>query len=195
VSGRTVYPSDRLTFRILGVLSRAYLDPGKAGPTGFVSGNNAVYRRDALIAHPLPPMRRAMAARLQTEAIRLAGGGLRFEPAMHVVHRFDGWPMERRIRRHVGYRAVRLRQLEPRTAHAWMVRLGPASLPTMLAARVLESWWTCLRAGRHYGLRWWELPAAFAVAVGVHLFEIGGMREAFAEGRAAGALAPRPEAR
>jgi hypothetical protein len=39
-----------------------------------------------------------------------------------------------------------------------------------------------VRSGRHYGLRWFELPAAFVTAVLVHLMEIGGMRSAFAEG-------------
>jgi hypothetical protein len=30
-----------------------------------------------------------------------------------------------------------------------------------------------------FGLRWFELPAAFAVAVAVHVLEIGGMMAAF----------------
>jgi hypothetical protein len=194
VSGRTAYPTERLAFRILAVLSRAYVDPGRAGRTGFISGNNAVFRRAALLAHPLGPQRRPMALRLQTEAIRLAGGALYFEPGMQVTHRFQGWPQERRIRRHVGYRAVRLRQLEPRLSHARLVRLGPASIPLILAGRVLESWGSCVRAGRHYGLRWFELPAAFATAVAVHLLEIPGMLEAFAEQRT-GRTAPAYEAR
>jgi hypothetical protein len=185
VSGRTVYPDESLSFRILGALSRSFLDPGKAGRTQFISNNNAVFRREVLLAHPLGALRRPLAARLQTEAIRLAGGALYFEPGMRVTHRFEGWPMERRIRRHVGYRAIRVRQLEPRTPHAWMLRLGVLTIPAVLAARVIESWTNCVRAGRHYGVRWFELPAAFAIAVGVHLLEVGGMREALAEGRAA----------
>lgn len=188
-SGRTVYPPDRLAYRILAALSRGYLDPGRAGPTTFISGNNAVFRRDVLLAHPLGPHRRPLAARLQTEAIRLAGGELRFVPEMRVVHRFEGWPMERRIRRHVGYRAIRVRQLEPDAPYAWMLRLGPLVVPVVLGARIAESWMTCVRAGRFYGLRWFELPIAFAVAVFVHLLEIGGMREAVAEGRASAPVA------
>lgn len=188
-SGRTVYPMDRLAFRILAVLSRAYLDPGRAAPTTFISGNNAVFRRDVLLAHPLGPHRRPLAARLQTEAIRLAGGELRFVPEMHVVHRFEGWPMERRIRRHVGYRAIRVRQLRPDAPYAWMLHLGPLVVPVVLGARIAESWMTCVRAGRFYGLRAFEMPIAFAVAIFVHLLEIGGMREALAEGRASAAVA------
>lgn len=182
VSGRTVYPDGKLSHRVLATLSRSFLDPGGEGPTRFISNNNAIFQREALLRHPLPPLRRPMAARLQAEAIA-RDAAIRFEPAMHVTHRFEGWPMERRIRRHIGYRAIRVRQLEPRVPHAWMVRFGILSIPPILAARTLESWWNCLRAGRHYGLRWFELPAAFATAVFVHLLEIGGMAEAFAEGR------------
>ncbi|HJQ83902.1 MAG TPA: glycosyltransferase [Candidatus Binatia bacterium] len=183
VSGRTVYPDAGFTYRVLNTLSRSFLDPGGPGRTRFISNNNAIFRRAALLAHPLGPFRRPLAARLQTEAIRLAGGGLYFEPRMHVLHRFDGWPMERRIRRHIGYRAIRIRQIEPRTPHAWMIRLGVLSIPLVFAARTFESWTNCVRAGRHYGLRWYELPAAFGTAVAVHLLEIGGMIEAFAEAR------------
>lgn len=184
-SGRTVYPMHRLAFRILAALSRAYLDPGHAGTTTFISGNNAVFRRDVLLAHPLGPYRRPLAARLQTEAIRLAGGELRFVPEMHVEHRFEGWAMERRIRDRVGYRAIRVRQIEPGVPYAWMLRLGPFVVPAVVAARTLESWMNCVRAGRFYGVRWFELPAAFATALYVHALEIGGMRRALAEARSA----------
>lgn len=183
-SGRTVYPMHRLAFRILAALSRAYLDPGRAGTTTFISGNNAVFRRDVLLAHPLGPHRRPLAARLQTEAIRLAGGELRFVPEMLVEHRFEGWAMERRIRDHVGYRAIRVRQIEPGVPYGWMLRLGPLVVPAMVTARTLESWMNCVRAGRFYGVRWFELPAAFATALYVHALEIGGMRRALAEARA-----------
>jgi hypothetical protein len=183
VSGRTVYPNERLSYRVLAALSRSFLDPGREGPTRFISNNNAILRRDVLLRHPLPEFPRAMAVRLQAEAIAQEGAALYFEPRMHVTHRFEGWPMERRIRRHIGYRAIRVRQLDPRVRHAWMLRLGVFSIPLVLGARTLESCWNCVRAGRYYGLRWFELPAAFATAVYVHLLEIGGMAAAFAEAR------------
>jgi hypothetical protein len=163
------------------MLSRGYVDPGAAGPTRFISPYNAIVRRAALLAHPLEAHSRALAARMQTEAIRLAGGALRFEPRMRATHRFDGWPMERRIRRNVGHRAIRVRQLEPRLRHSWMVRLGVASIPLVVAARTLDSFRDCVRTGSHYGVRWFETPAALAIAVLVHLLEIGGMSAALAE--------------
>jgi glycosyltransferase involved in cell wall biosynthesis len=184
VSGRTVYPDRGFSYRVLGALSRSFLDPGGPGVTRFISNNNALVRRAALRAHPLGPPPRALAARLQTEAVRMDGGVLRFEPRMRVTHRFEGWAMERHLRRNVGYRAVRVRQLDPRVPFAWMLRLGLLSIPVIVAARTVDSVRDCLRVGRDYGVRWFELPLAFAAAVAVHLLEIGGMRAALAEGRA-----------
>ena len=185
VSGLTTYPDKSFTYRVLGTLLRSFVDPGGAGPTRFITSNNAMFRRDVLVAHPVPDVEpRHLALRLQTESIRAAGGGLYFEPRMRVTHRFSGWSAERRIRHRVGYRAVRLRQLDPRTPHTWLVRLGVVSIPFILAGRTLDSWKDCVRAGRHYGLRWYELPAAFALAVVVHVLEIGGMAAAFRDERA-----------
>lgn len=182
-SGRTTYPDKGLTYRLLATLSRSFLDGGAPGPTRFISSNNAVFRRDVLLAHPLPEFPRTLASRLQNEAIRLAGGSFWFEPRMLVTHRFEGWPSERRLRHRVGYRTIKIRQLNPRVKHAWMLRLGMISIPLITAFRIVDSWWDCLRAGRYYGLRWFELPAAFVVAVVVHLLEIGGMLAALAEDR------------
>lgn len=54
LSARTVYPGRSRMERILGLLSRSYLDPGRRGPTRFISGNAAVFRRDVYRRHPLP---------------------------------------------------------------------------------------------------------------------------------------------
>jgi hypothetical protein len=187
VSGLTAYPGDAWRDRVLGVLSRSFVDPGGPGATRFVTGNNALVRRAALLRHPLSSAYpRALAARLQTEAVRQDGGVLWFEPAMRVAHRFEGWPMERRIRRNVGYRALRVRQLDPRLPHAWMAHLGALSIPLVLVARTLDSFRDCVRAGHHYGIRTHELPAAFATAVWVHLLEVRGMAQAVVEQRHAG---------
>ena len=160
-------------------LSRAYVDPGDAGPTAFISNNNAILRRTGFLAHPLPTDGGPFAARLQSEAIRRAGGQLLFEPTMCVVHDFEGLAMERDIRRNIGYGTIRIRQLDPRMPWAWLARLGVASIPLFVIARTADSCWDVLRAGRHYGLRWFEQPIAFALAFAVHLLEIGGMLSAF----------------
>jgi hypothetical protein len=188
VSGRTTYPGKGFRDRVLATLSRSFLDPGGSGPTRFISSNNVIFRREVLLAHPLAAFPRTLAERLQSEVIRLAGGAFYFEPRMLVTHRFEGWPMERRLRRHVGYHTIRLRQLNPRVPHAWMLRLGMLSIPFIIASRTVDSWWDCIRVGRYYGLRWFELPAAFAIAIAVHLLEIGGMLAAFAEARPSAAV-------
>jgi hypothetical protein len=119
------------------------------------------------------------AARLQSEALRRAGRRLRFEPTMRVVHDFEGLAMERDIRRNIGYGTIRIRQLDPRMPWAWLTRFGVASIPLFVLARTVDSCWDALRAGRYYGLRWFEQPMAFALAFAVHLLEIGGMLSAF----------------
>lgn len=179
VSGRTTYAGSGVTERALAALSRAYLDPGAAGTTKFISNNNAIVRRADYLAHPLPTSGGPFASRLQSEALRRRGARFRFEPDMRVVHEFEGWGMERDIRRNIGYGTIRIRQLDPRMPWAWMARLGAASIPLFVAARTIDSWWDTLRAGRHYGLRWYEQPVAAILAVGVHLLEVGGMRQAF----------------
>lgn len=183
VSGRTRYAGKSLHERTLAALSRAYLDPGYRGRTEFISNNNAIIRREVFLQHPLPEEGGPFAARIQSEAIRRAGGQLRFEPSMCVVHDFEGWGMERDIRRNIGYATVRIRQLDPRMPWAWLLGLGVASIPLFVVARTLDSCWDCLRAGAHYGVRWFELPFAFAFAFIVHLMEIGGMLTAFKQKR------------
>lgn len=183
VSGRTRYAGKSLQERLLATLSRAYLDPGYSGDTKFISNNNAIIRRDVFLEHPLPEEGGPFAARMQSEAILRAGGRLRFEPVMCVVHDFEGWAMERDIRRNIGYATIRIRQLDPRMPWAWLLQLSVASIPVFVLARTLDSCWDCLRAGKYYGVRWFELPAAFALAFVVHLMEIGGMRKAFRQER------------
>lgn len=179
VSGRTTYAGSGVGERALAVLSRAYLDPGASGPTTFISNNNAIVRRADYLAHPLPTNGGPFASRLQSEAMRRGGARFRFEPAMRVVHEFEGWAMERDIRRNIGYGTIRIRQLDPKMPWAWLARLGVASIPLFVAARTVDSWRDTLRAGHHYGLRWFEQPVAALLAVVVHLLEIGGMRQAF----------------
>lgn len=190
VSGMTVYAGRSLSERVLAVLSRAYLD--RRGPAGtkFVSNNNCLVRRDAALAHPLPEDGGPFAARIQSEALRAAGWHLAFEPAMRVTHDFEGWAMERDIRRNIGWATITVRRLEPTVPHAWALRLGPLASLYFFAAHVGESWWAVLRAGRHYGLAIHELPVAMATALYVHGLELGGMRDALA-GRPLGATAYR----
>jgi hypothetical protein len=181
VSGLTAYPDRRFTFRVLGLLLRSFVDPGRAGATRFVTHNNAMFRRDVLLAHPIPAVEpRHLACRLQTEAIRADGGGFYFEPGMRVTSR--QLVTERHVRRRVGYRAIRLRHRPAGGAPGSSASTGSRSSRRRRAyARQLAR----LRARGAIRRPLVQLPAAFArrrrpPARGRR------MRAAFADARAGG---------
>lgn len=179
VSGRTAYAGRSLAERGLGLLTRSYTDPGGAGPTRFVSNNNALWRRAIFLAHPLPVGLGAFAARLQSESARRAGHAFRFEPAARVTHAFEGWRMERDIRRQIGYATVSTRLRDARMPHAALVRMGPAAIPLIVAGKTIDAWRDCLRCAPAYGVRGHELPLVLGAAVVVQAMEAPGMWRAF----------------
>ena len=186
ISGRTTYPGRSTLERALGLLSRSYVDRGEAGPVRLLSTNNMIVRRRVFCSDPLPAECGAFAYRLVTERLLRQGGKLYFEPAMRAVHDFEGWPMERDLRRQVGWTSIRIRQLDADIPGAKVVRLlGPTSVPLLYAYRLVESTGHCFRLPRHFGLRWRHIPLLLALAVLVHSFELPGMFRALG-GRQAG---------
>jgi len=179
VSGRTLYKAKTVSERCLSVLSRGFLDPGKEGPTRFVSNNNAGVFRKIYQRFPFPEAEGPYAAQLQSAAILRDGGRLFFQPAMTVTHDFYGWEMERDIRRNIGWATIRIRQIDPQLRFSWLLRLGRASIPIFYAGRVLESWYTCFRVGRYYGLKLTDYPVAVGLTFWIHYLEIKGMLLAF----------------
>jgi glycosyltransferase involved in cell wall biosynthesis len=180
VSGRTTYAGRGVGERVLALLSRSYLDPGRAGPTRFISNNNAGWKRAVYLAHPLPEDSGPFAARMQSEAVLRDGGRLLFDPEIRTVHEFEGWRMETDIRRNAGYGSVITRIRDPRMPHAWVIKLGPPSIAAIAVAKIWDSWRDCLRCWRQYGVRPGELPLALALAPVVIALEIPGMWAAFA---------------
>jgi hypothetical protein len=179
VSGKTVYEGRSLLERLLSLLSRSYLDPGRTKSTRFISNNNGGFRRSTYLAHPLPTDAGPFAARLQSEAILRSGGQLLFESRMRVVHDFAGWAMEGDLRRNLGYGTITTRLRDRSLQYAWLARLGFASIPLFAVGKILNSWSDCVRCGRHYGVRWYELPVALCLAIVVRVMEIPGMMSAF----------------
>lgn len=179
VSGRTRYEGTTASERCLSVLSRGFLDPGQEGPTRFISNNNSGFLREVYQRFPLPEGEGPYAAQLQSAAISRDGGRFLFQPAMTVIHDFEGWTMERDIRCHIGWATIRIRQIDPGLRFSWLLRLGQASIPLFYLGRVLESLGTCLRVGHHYGLRLTDYPLALGLTLWVHGLEINGMRLAF----------------
>lgn len=190
VSAKTLYPGRSRIERILGLLSRSYLDPGRRGPTRFISGNAACFRREMYRRHPLPVGIGAFASRIQSEAFLRDHATLLFDPELVVVHDFEGWPMERDIRRNHGYSTVITRLRDHRLPYARLVRAGVIAVPFIVAGKTLDSVRDCLRCFRHYNVKMYELPLALALTVITHVLEIPGMLAAY-RGRSIGATAYR----
>ena len=179
VSAKTMYPGRSRMERVLGLLSRSYLDPGRRGPTRFISGNAACFRREVYRRHPLPVGFGAFASRIQSEAFLRDGATLLFDPELVVVHDFEGWPMERDIRRNHGYSTVITRLLDDRLPYARLVRAGVMAIPLIVAGKTLDSVRDCLRCFRHYNVKTYELPLALTLTVVTHVLEIPGMLAAY----------------
>jgi len=179
VSGRTMYEGKTSIERSLSVLSRGYLDPGKEGPNQYISYNNAGILRRTWQRYPLPESEGPFASQLRSAAIMQDGGRFLFQPAMTVIHDFDGCCMERDFRCHIGWATIRVRQINPRLRYSWLLRLGRASIPFFYIGRVIESVGTCFRVGRYYGLRLTDYPVAVGLTLWIHFLEIKGMLLAF----------------
>ena len=179
VSAKTLYPGRSRMERILGLLPRSYLDPGRRGPTRFISGNAACFRREMYRRHPLPVGIGAFASRIQSEAFLRDHATLLFDPELVVVYDFEGWPMERDIRRNHGYSTVITRLRDDRLPYARLVRAGVMAIPLIVAGKTLDSIRDCLRCFRQYNVKTYELPRALALTVVTHLLEIPGMLAAY----------------
>lgn len=179
ISGRTTYGGTRTMDRLSALLSRSYVDQGTAGLTPMIANNNCSFRRSIYLDHPLPAHMGAFAGRIQSEAILRAGGRLWFDPAIRVIHEFEGWPMEADIRRNIGYASVITRLHDPRMPYAGLIRLGRLTIPLIVAGKTLRIWLDSLRCWRHFGVRLYELPLAIVFGAILALMEAPGMWAAF----------------
>ncbi len=178
VSGRTSYGRRSRFDRVMALVTRSFLDVGHTAPTRHVTLNNAGFRRAVLLAHPLPGEAGAHMSMLQSEAIARAGGRFLFEPDMHVTHAYEGWAMEKQIRRSMGYGVIRVRRLDPRMPYAGLAHFGIFSVALFVFLRTLHSCWNCVRSAGDYGVAWYELPLAFGLASAACAMEAPGMLRA-----------------
>jgi len=179
LSARTMYPGRSRTERVLSLLSRSYLDPGRRGPTQFISGNAAVFRRDVYRRNPLPVGVAAFSSRIQSEAFLRENAKLYFDPALVVVHDFEGWPMERDLRRNHGFSTIITRLHDERLPHARLVRAGVIAIPLIVAGKTFDSMRDIFRCFRHYDVKAYEVPLALWYSVVTHILEVPGMLAAY----------------
>jgi glycosyltransferase involved in cell wall biosynthesis len=182
ISGRTSYSGRTKYERILSLLSRAYLDPGRAAPTRFTSNNHSIWKREVYLRHPLPEHLGPFASRIQSERLLREGHLLWFDASLCVIHDFEGWGMERDIRWNAGFGTVVTRLSDPRMPYAWLTRLGRVSIPAVVAGKIWQNWRDCIRCASSYGVAVSELPLAMALSVLVHVWEAPGMWTAFQGG-------------
>ena len=179
VSGKTVYPGSAFSVRVCALLARSYLDPGYAGRTQFISLNSCAFRREAYLSRPLATDIGTFSSRLQSEFLLHDGWHLLFDPEIQVIHDFEGWRMEADVRRNAGHGTIATRLKDRTLPWAGLTRLGRVSIPLILAGKIFDSWKDCLRCGRAYGIRWWQLPAAMCVSIALHMMEVPGMWRAY----------------
>jgi Glycosyl transferase family 2 len=180
VSGRTMYPGNSFSARVCALLARSYLDRGHVAPTRFIAINNCAFRRSAYMARPLPNGIGTFSSRLQSEMLIRDGWSLLFDPNIQVVHDFEGWAMEADLRRNSGHGTIATRLRDASLPYAWLARLGWLSIPPILMGKIIDSWRDCVRCGDYYGVRWFELPIAMLLSIGIHALEVPGMLQAYA---------------
>ena len=175
VSGRTMYGTRKFRDRVMALITRSFLDEGRAAPTRHFTDNNAGFRRSVLLSHPFPENAGPHMSMLQSTQIIRDGGRLLFEPQLRVDHAYRGWPTEKEIRRSLGYGVIKTRLLDRGVPYAKLAHLGYLSIPLFVLLRTLHSWWNCLRRARFYNVAWYQLPVAFALATVACAMEIPGM--------------------
>ena len=167
VSGRTTYGQHSSLRRVLGLLDRAWMDPGRAGRIEHISNNGALYRREWLARFPYPDEASPfLSARLRNRAMFDAGARSYFEPRAGMVHGFGGLGFIIDVRRNMAFADGR----EHRAARAprasmWRAVCGVAH------RRFADEWRDCRRVGRQY-LRWYDWPLVLLMLVSLRLFEL-----------------------
>lgn len=183
ISGRTLYEGDSLLGRVFALIDRSYVDVGKAGPTGAISNNNAAFRRDVLLAHPFSNEVGPFGSEPHSDRIKAANLQLRFEPGMVAYHAFEGWPMVREERRHIGFSLTRYRQLHPEQArNGWMVGRPWLWMAYLVAASTYADIRRSFRHAADYGVRWFQIPLIWIFALRAHLMSLAGARHALSGG-------------
>lgn len=179
VSGRSLSPGRTRWARIVSLAGRAVGDEGEPGPTRHVALNNIAYRREALLAHPLSSDAGSCGFAVHSQELLRAGLGLYFDPGMVVFHDDMDFDARRDVRNQIGLTLVRSRQLDRAHPHAWLIRLGYASIPIFVLSKTVLTAARIASKREGQGVRWYEVPAAIFHGFVNHLLEVPGMIRAF----------------
>ncbi len=174
VSGRTVYAGNSFYSRAAALLQRSYIEVRPGAAARHIATNGAGYRRSVYLKYPLPTHLGVFASQVQSEDMLGAAYELLFEPRMRVTHAF--YPaFEADQHKGSGYGILYVRIADSRPPYASLARLGMLSVVVFFFGRVVKAWLNAARYGPSYGVRWFELPAVFALGVVGCAMEIPGM--------------------
>jgi len=182
VSGIVTYPARSRLERLLGLLDRAYLNRPATDDTDSLNNNSTGFRRDVLLDHPLPDGNGPFFNKLYAHQLIRLGHRVLFEPKMRATHDFEGWSMEGDVRRNIGFATIAMRLADRQMSGAWLVRLRHAAIPAIVLGKIGLSLWTAARFAKDYGVAWYEVPLAWALAPVVHCLEVPGMLAALRGG-------------
>ena len=129
VSGRNLSPARTRLARIVSLAGRAVGDEGAAGPTVHVSLNNIAYRRDVLLEHPYSSAAGSCGFALHSQGLLRAGRKALVRSRDGGRPRRHGLRDDARRPAPLGMTLVLTRKVDPQHPHAWLVRLGYASIP------------------------------------------------------------------
>lgn len=182
VSGVVTYPGRSRLERLLGLLDRAYLNRPRTEDTDSLNNNSTGFRRAVLLDHPLPDGTGPFFNKLYAQQLIRRGHRVLFEPRMRAAHDFEGWPMEADVRRNIGFATFAMRRADPEMPGSRLTRLGHLAIPVVVLGKIGLSLWTAARFARDYGVAWYEVPLAWALAPIVHGLEVPGMLAALRGG-------------
>jgi len=184
VAGRTRYSGESLAARTFSVPDFSnVLEARDGGATGF-NANNAAFRREVLLAHPLDArVRRNGGCYLLFHTLRAHGARVVYEPRAVVSHGIDvaglGFAAKHFARGFDGANVYRLDDAGVLRGTPLVRRFGPLALAPLAARRIALDWVRLARDRRQIGIPIVSLPYYAAVMVATRLIELAGGVTAF----------------
>lgn len=179
VAGRTRYAGNSFVARTFSVPDFANVLGDATGAASGFNLNNAAFRRDVLLAHPLEArIRRNGGCFFLYHQLRAAGARMVYEPRAVVAHGLDirglGF-----VRKHFdrGYDGVSVYRLDDRgvlRGTRLFRRLGGVALVAIVGRRIVADWIRLARQRRQVGISAFALPYFGAIALGTRLIELAG---------------------
>ena len=161
------------------VLDFGFLLPTGERPLPCYAFNNSGFRREELLAKPVPagPLRCRCYAHAQL--MLRSGTPVRMVPGAHVRHERQPFVRER-FRQ--GFDLVAAAWADPQLAEGRLLRLGLLAAPIFYGRAVVNDLARLVRGRRDLGLRLWQVPPAALLLPGWRLVDLAGIVRALMPG-------------